>query len=58
MAKSRKVSVVAGEPEKSKLNQSLIGEVKLMPLKKSGVKMTTEEIEKIKLWIKNEAKKD
>jgi len=50
--------VVAGELGKSKHYQTMTGEARLMPPKKSGLTMTLDEIEKIKLWIKNGVKKD
>lgn len=55
--KGRKASVVPGEPDKSKLVMTMTGAAKLMPPKKSSTRPTAEEIEMVKTWVKNGAKK-
>ena len=57
IAKSRKQSVVPGDPAKSKLVMTMTGAAKLMPPKKFTPRPTTEEIDLIKDWIKAGAKK-
>ena len=57
IAKSRKQSVVPGDPDKSKLVMTMTGAAKLMPPKKFTPRPTTEEIDLIKEWIKAGAKK-
>lgn len=57
LAKSRKQSVIPGEPEKSKLLMTMTGQAKLMPPKKFSPRPTADEIEMIKDWIKTGAKK-
>ncbi|MEY4396194.1 MAG: hypothetical protein RL595_3443 [Planctomycetota bacterium] len=55
--KGRKASVVPGEPDKSKLVMTMTGQAKLMPPKKSSTRPTADEIEMVKTWVKNGAKK-
>jgi len=57
IAKSRKQSVIPGDPDKSRLVMTMTGAAKLMPPKKFTPRPTTEEIDLIKEWIKAGAKK-
>ena len=57
IAKSRKQSVIPGDPDKSRLVMTMTGAAKLMPPKKFTPRPTTEEIDLIKDWIKAGAKK-
>lgn len=57
IAKSRKQSVIPGDPDKSRLVMTMTGVAKLMPPKKFTLRPTTEEIDLIKDWIKAGAKK-
>lgn len=57
IAKSRKQSVIPGDPDKSRLVMTMTGAAKLMPPKKFTPRPTTEEIDLIKEWIKTGAKK-
>jgi len=57
IAKSRKQSVVPGDPDKSRLVMTMTGAAKLMPPKKFTPRPTAEEIDLIKDWIKAGAKK-
>lgn len=57
IAKSRKQSVIPGDPDKSRLIMTMTGTAKLMPPKKFTPRPTTEEIDLIKDWIKGGAKK-
>lgn len=57
IAKSRKQSVIPGDPDKSRLVMTMTGTAKLMPPKKFTPRPTTDEIDLIKEWIKAGAKK-
>ncbi len=57
IAKSRKQSVIPGDPDKSRLVMTMTGAAKLMPPKKFTPRPITEEIDLIKEWIKAGAKK-
>jgi len=54
----RRRAVVAGDPDQSRLILTMTGKGRLMPPKKTNPRPTAEEIETIKTWIKNGAKKD
>jgi Planctomycete cytochrome C len=51
-------AVVAGDPDQSRLILTMTGKGRLMPPKKTNRRPTAEEIDKIKAWIKEGAKKD
>jgi|GEM_PF-416344 len=57
VGKGKKASVVPGDPDKSKLVMTMTGNAKLMPPKKSSIRPTPDEIEMVKTWVKNGAKK-
>lgn len=55
---SKRRAVVAGDPDQSRLILTMTGKGRLMPPKKTNPRPTAEEIDTIKAWIKNGAKKD